>query len=563
MEVSTRRCNIDLTWHCLCRKRQSHNETLFLKHSMVQYQMVRGRPCGSTARAKNRWTKAELYDILDRNAITYSTTMDLTQLCNLIPVKDGENIGEHQERQKNERQARQKSERRARQKNERLERQKSERLELQKNERQARQKNERLERQKNERLELQKSERLERQKNERLERQKNERLELQKSERLERQKNERLERQKNERLERQKNERPERQKSERQKVRKYKHISGITRYAQYLYDDKIIHLMGEQHDSSGCDECDHGLKDCITSLDLIENIIGDSKMTDIYVENPYVYGDDLGELHADNRSGLVDFNEKYHDCLRVDKSSCNIPNARFHYADIRLSYDFRKLTDLIDRMTSYYIRSLQNGRMLRSHAIWQLRENFTSLLNIIDIIVNKKDVMSAIEKNRDVSPSMKSIVVSWKQRGSLVTKSGESRILKQLIGVPPFLSHKILKNANSVITGMKSYLVTISGEDLIRYHTNIMLVITSVVMDTYLLARMFRRFHGPHQESDQVIVLAGYGHIQRYQEFFEEYMPYRKPGILGWNDDSILKMFSYRSTVDQNCVTFDKARVLP
>jgi len=312
--------------------------------------------------------------------------------------------------------------------------------------------------------------------------------------------------------------------------------------------------------------------DCyeITSflIELFNSAVRDKVFVDFYHEIPYVGKDKYIERH-EYSNYLDKIDAVFSSCFQEQKECRLNPYVRFHYADPRLGSD---------RIGNVYFPNfgiLQNKMELTTDNLFQIDSNnlaiilFIHLEEYYDILLKSdnftcdlSDFYQKIDNyidqhitNPEIAHDMKRLFNGMVADQIKMSKNFKiSRIRSQLIGLRDTnykiynlltkwmkksideLKNKLQVSSKLLITdfhiaqsgggviGKRQEFITIPGD--ISFHNSyanliIMIEADVLIMDIYLLARLFRKFDNP---SKTKIISAGAGHIGNYLNFFRDYL---------------------------------------
>lgn len=285
--------------------------------------------------------------------------------------------------------------------------------------------------------------------------------------------------------------------------------------------DKHVYILGDYHDKKTVCQA-KGEKFPITDFFhyLIENTPG---IIDFFLEleylsktvEPFKKGTILNALFGD--SYIDDVRKEFANCLTIDKKNCEYPNVRMHYADIRYS----------SRYTPFL------------------------MLNWMDFVNerNEKMIDYLFKKRAD---ELKIFPITFQK---LI--EGNPLITKELMAIhDEKVTDHILEwyrqQFDYYVVTQDDFLELKEFKDPDEYHSafisleNKLLTMTSIIMDIYLLARMFRNFEDAPSPK-KIVIFAGENHALDYRAFFQE---------LGFKELNYAE--SEKEGVDYQCLELDK-----
>jgi hypothetical protein len=250
---------------------------------------------------------------------------------------------------------------------------------------------------------------------------------------------------------------------------------------------------------------------------------------DLFLEIGYTYSKKPGSILYHSISGLFNnYNKIFLDCHTnlLDKTKCQLlfPNAHFHNADYRKyinpdksNHTFsEKLGFLTDGLGKYIDNDWDEQKLV------ELMVKYKDINNEILKLINNKSYAieflikiiegTKIKKNyTEADPMIHKHMVLYLEE--LVSKDNHIDIIR-LIEKFSLVSKRYIL---TFLFGEYNYPddpyykdYTVIRADIIKYF-NLIIFIESIVMDYYLIGRMFRSFI-----SDNVIIIAGNAHIDNY-----------------------------------------------
>lgn len=345
-------------------------------------------------------------------------------------------------------------------------------------------------------------------------------------------------------------------------------INGPASWYRFVHNGTVYDFLGDKHFSVE-GTCEGGTE----VNELVEYILKRNERlgitTDFYLESKFRHRDS-SEIYNPRKDQdyISKLEEKLIECLSPDKNKCQYDKniIRIHYADIRLVLHEKhlqtnlhlenyiekltgRLSDVMNRIaidgekieTEPYMKELEELK----RTIYSVVNTFNSLLSAMED--SSADFRENIDNIIDKIPDNKSGTVLKKKMNNMkLLTSLRNGISVHRTSVQ--LYHNSHKSSNDIILFMRlismekqkalivgakkainlanhllinSEKITIMSIRAVQQYmhdiSSLLIDLSALIMDEYLLARMFR-----FSDSKQVIVYAGYGHIERYAQFFEE-----------------------------------------
>ena len=245
---------------------------------------------------------------------------------------------------------------------------------------------------------------------------------------------------------------------------------------------------------------------------------------------------------------LTNINYKFQPCYQSDRKDCKYPNLRFHYVDIRGEKDaFETLTYLRDlikqlqyvnkvrnklgndfnniapKMKTFHNRSMVNHLKINPLIITDIfsHDQYDKLLIVIEEIARTNSSDSKIK-------SLKlSNLLNYKKILKQVDAISNKEIKEKLL---EWLDKKFKEYVNFI--DFNGLLTTITlmkenhafyPENFIAKISNRLTMLGALIMDVYLLARLFKKFKQRDkeyaEETKYIVIYAGDLHSDNYREF--------------------------------------------
>lgn len=308
-------------------------------------------------------------------------------------------------------------------------------------------------------------------------------------------------------------------------------ISGPVSYSKYKIDDKNIFMFGDVHYSKyyRCKE------KSITIPKLINNLAKkyNNKYIDFFLEAPYSnidsnYKSSFIQSYKTQlltKTGFVEVQKYYekYGCFTKNRKLCEykFPNIRFHAADFRFSHCNENI-------------NMNNFIQILYVILEMVYKGIDSKIvkKFIPIIKNF-DTIDKLYKNILKILQCEKIKTQFNKIDKIYSTKIDRFMKKQLLELKNKYKSDYNKNIKSVYDFLyKKPYNTFTFDLHIRKLIEIYVEMNAIIMDTYLLARLFKPY------TKNIFIYAGDTHILRYQTFFEK--------ILKNNPIDLGKQISYR-----------------
>ncbi len=261
---------------------------------------------------------------------------------------------------------------------------------------------------------------------------------------------------------------------------------SLTEHRSAKYN-KHIYLFGEKHYSKeGC-KPRKGKKVAQFFKELVQSNPDDQ--IDLFLESPYLSEDiPLPKMATDDIDQiLVTFNN----CFSYNKSQCEYPNLRAHYTDMRTATSKTELSILIDRLN-------KNSDDIRS---WEeIVRIFKATDDLLNLIMVESDIRGKLAKQlREADPEVVQKMLAY-YRKRILDINKFIREIEEYLGI---LRRGYVRMGTSNELGMK------------------LIKLQSVVLDLYLLGRVFRSFRGAAPPQN-ILIYVGDGHAEAMRGFLKE-----------------------------------------
>mgnify|MGYP005639988839 CR=1 FL=1 len=309
-------------------------------------------------------------------------------------------------------------------------------------------------------------------------------------------------------------------------------LSGPVSCYYLIGGGRKILMMGDEHFSTegSCND-----ENAIDIRDYLDNIFANKGKTfDFYLEASY----DSIEISRNSKISVMEQLQRYFQeatdqtylikvaehykkyyCFRREKTICaqHYPNVRFHNADFRFSTKCAPIKDLTEYFM-FLIYMANNNIPINKNILGVFRKYLT-----FDKFMKKIYAGLLCKK-------MKKQFDKMSNKDSTHLKQYINQTLKSLEN-----EHKLSYNNNmrKIINIIKNMKVVFSFPEF-RYHLNIIantvVTIEALIMDAYLLSRMFVKKEKNSEQPKNVIIYAGHAHISRYLDYLMEHKKYKLKG---------------------------------
>lgn len=321
-------------------------------------------------------------------------------------------------------------------------------------------------------------------------------------------------------------------------------ITGPVKYYKIEFRGRTVKLFADLHNSTegqcegDCLSFDENYEksgsdtDCYTFPRYLDYVFSKNNgIINFYFESPYVLKDPIEIVKPDIKA--FDYIDQitaiFHNSLRRDKSKSEyMPNTHFHYTDIRDVYHTNFDLKGTRKATS---ANPFSGSWLQPFLT--TKESFRQGATLLEFILNRANEI------KDMFLSDEFVLPNYNLRGEM-SQAWEKRLLNTAFCTSMYNGKKVHRVAkqlfklNSQDREMVLNWTTRRFRDQLRdsreilsewknssnqsIHTPIMILIplSSIIMDTYVLARML------YQKSDIDIFFAGLAHIDNYLNFFQK-----------------------------------------
>lgn len=306
----------------------------------------------------------------------------------------------------------------------------------------------------------------------------------------------------------------------------YQNISGPVFYKSYKICDKNVFMFGDFHFSLQY-KCEKN-KNSLELNELIVNLSNthSDKMIDFYMEVPYHLIENDGEnveklqkyvknylsfyvkhnLTNTNLLKIAYFFEK-HGCFTKNRKRCEkkYPNIRFHSSDFRDSKcnkNFILLYNFINNLNY----DIVEGNKINSKKYLEYLKKVDTINKILNFA---KDSLKCKK---------------MKNQFNKIDKKYSNKILKMINDKLKYLQKTYKNNWKECMDSIKLFLKNKKKYDgastslMLGKMEDIITPIEALIMDAYLLARIFKNY------SKNIFIYAGNAHINTYVNLFEKYL---------------------------------------
>lgn len=263
--------------------------------------------------------------------------------------------------------------------------------------------------------------------------------------------------------------------------------------------NKHIYLFGDVHTKSGGCSNKFLPANYVDFSQFINDTINDNpnKTIDFFEELSYLR--EFQKQHgAKIRANIIPsylINSLYlEDCFipLSGKAKCRYPNLRYHRSDVRIFFRIargeRPITNRLHNLCAYLVSGTPS---------------------------EKRDAVKIFKKYSIRDPTFLKTVYD---EVALILVDEAIKSAKQLRNAPENIRSGIMDFLRQAIVKQQQELKTpVNEEDF----CNKLISMTSFIMDSYMLGRVFRKFQDG-TEPENIIIAAGNAHVQRYKDFLKQ-----------------------------------------
>ena len=267
-------------------------------------------------------------------------------------------------------------------------------------------------------------------------------------------------------------------------------IEGPISLSEHIGKGKHIYLFGEQHfDKKNCEGNFRKVQDLFKEI--VEH--NPNRTIDLFLEVAYLTeGISMPEIGTSDIAGIV---QTFQDCFSYDKSKCSYPNLRAHYTDMRLSILGIEPTEFSEIISKLF-RDPDNIKA------WEkvLEILGTDNTDLFYLLTTQSDVNGKLAKQlQETDPEVAEILISYYRSQIKLDLPVFIRQVTEYLGV--------LKRGYVRVSTSRELVIS-----LISWQ--------SIILDLYLLARLFRSFQG--NPAQNVLIYVGDAHAEMMRGFFKD-----------------------------------------
>lgn len=258
---------------------------------------------------------------------------------------------------------------------------------------------------------------------------------------------------------------------------------SVSEHRSTKYNKRIV-VFGEQHvHKQGCGgkKISQFLQEVVSSHP--------NKQFDLFLEIPYLTQET--EFPKEATDDIERILLAFRNCFRYTKGNCEYPNLRAHYTDMRIANQLTDLSRLVERI----VQDSDNTK-----AWEEVVRIFKGTKDPLQYIIDQADIQGKLAKQlREADPEVvQSLLNYYRQR--------ISDLPKFITEVEEYIS--VLKRGY-VNHGTSRKL----GKQLI--------IIYSIVLDLYLLGRIFRKFQDADSPTN-ILIYVGDAHAEAIRGFLTQ-----------------------------------------
>lgn len=280
-----------------------------------------------------------------------------------------------------------------------------------------------------------------------------------------------------------------------------RYISGPKSLSEHYSHEYNMHvyLFGELHNSTVCRQNLPNIPVDKFLLDLVEK--NRRVQFDLFLELPYLTGPSRHQGAGSSSMGKI--RDTFSGCFDYDKSRCQHPNLRAHYADFRLCNYGVECTEF-GRLILRIVQPILSNYLQEKQDLYDLIGILSSSQeNSLDLLIHLSDINGKLEKQLDQTRIRVPLMAFFKN----VIPSKQELLERTIIAADELERSQDL---DEWVDTNAEFLYMI-----MRWQ--------SVLLDLYVLSRMFRRYQEvPERYSgyaENVIVYLGDSHSQVEREF--------------------------------------------
>lgn len=301
--------------------------------------------------------------------------------------------------------------------------------------------------------------------------------------------------------------------------------------------DKHIYIFGDEHINKK--KCEKKLEN-VDIIDFFKKIISENpkETLDFFFEISYSKKN-VYEINKPNITSvspwLQQIQNKFYDCLKLDKSNCKYKNVRMHYLDIRKLY-FERLLNLIILFYPIYKNNIDKNWIKIKNNIELLKNYYYFDINKFSKITNETKIFEFknIKQNYDLTDWKKlekifklsnekiiEILKIEKQFENIIDDDVKEKYKKIKIKIFDSLDYlrenfDFFRNLNKNTTFQDFYNFSKQYKKLL-----IKLNTFTDLFDAYMIGRIFRQYKN-NIEPKKIIVFMGEAHAKNLRFFLSE-----------------------------------------
>lgn len=314
-------------------------------------------------------------------------------------------------------------------------------------------------------------------------------------------------------------------------------------------------VLGDYHQK--VNSCDNKKQNVIKVSDLFSSLAQKhpQKILDFYLEVQFV-STQRPKRSASEHVGYLfgDTFKRYEKCLQVDKKSCDIPNARFHYIDVRQTSKELQSLEELHQLVEILLNAWKNSPALDPE---NPVEAFKFQLDVEQFNDGKSSFWDLVKAFRPPDES------SLEGRSAKELSSGldedEKYIIQKYLEYKLYYKHSsnvIIENIKNIKDHLPKGPATVTDfkfiemliERLYYYETNNVSSLAAV-QDAYLLARMLRDPpKNPKDRARYAVIYVGEDHAKALRSLLKKL--------------SFIEVYDIKSTADYNqCLDISKLKL--
>ena len=291
--------------------------------------------------------------------------------------------------------------------------------------------------------------------------------------------------------------------------------------------NKMFYILGDIHERQ---------KDChVPRSAVVSNIskfleetvkINEPRIIDIFLEVEFISKERPFRTKYLPRQGfLIDISSDWNDCLQIQKKLCKYKNLRMHYADIRRSgrhytdvETFEYLRESFE--TLYYNLKRKQGQFRNLED----EEDFQADFGYTKDLIKKIDIKGLRKIVRELKIDKQLDAISNRD----VREAIEETFLTNGFYNPEFFDILHTEIEPLVDEAYASPSSAFDNLHQIGLSFELLVIWEAFLMDAYLIARAFRSFQIPEEDSRYIIIYVGEFHANRYRTFLDNILGFER-----------------------------------